>query len=101
MDELRTLFLFESLNDDQLAWLSDHGVAEDVPAARTSTSRVSRRRAFFVVVSGTVSMSRRVHDDDVEVVRTSQRGVYGGAIQAALGDRVPQLYPTRCTRSRT
>ena len=37
-------------------------------------------------------MSRRVGGDDVEVSRTSQRGVYGGAFRAYLGDRVPQVY---------
>ena len=34
-----------------------------------------------------------VGDDDVEVSRTSQRGVYAGAFMAYLGDRVPQVYP--------
>ena len=34
MDELRTLFLFESLDDEQLAWLPQRGVVEDVPAGR-------------------------------------------------------------------
>ncbi len=37
-------------------------------------------------------MSRLVHGDDVEVTRTEQRGVYAGAMQAYLGDRVPQVY---------
>src|SRR5258708_16104610 len=37
-------------------------------------------------------MSRRVGADDVETGRTSQRGVYGGAFNAYLGDRVPQVY---------
>ncbi len=37
-------------------------------------------------------LSRRVGGDEVEVSRTSQRGVYAGAMQAYLGDRVPQVY---------
>ena len=41
-------------------------------------------------------MSRRVGGDDVEITRTTQRGVYAGAWQAYLGDRVPQIYTTRC-----
>ncbi len=47
---------------------------------------------FYVMVEGTVVLSRRVGGDDVEVTRTSQRGVYAGAMQAYLGDRVPQVY---------
>ncbi len=37
-------------------------------------------------------LSRKVGGDDVEISRTSQRGVYTGAYQAYLGDRVPQVY---------
>ena len=36
--------------------------------------------------------SRKVGEDEVEIGRTSQRGVYGGAYKAYLGDRVPQAY---------
>ncbi len=45
-----------------------------------------------MLIEGTVVQSRRVGDDDVEVGRTSQRGVYSGAFMAYLGDRVPQTY---------
>ena len=72
-------------------------------ARRAGASRIARpgpalregepATCFFVLLWGTVSLSRRVHGDDVELVRTSQRGVYGGATQAYLGDRVPQIYP--------
>ena len=37
-------------------------------------------------------LSRRVGTDDVEIVRSSDRGVYSGAFTAYLGDRIPQLY---------
>jgi signal transduction histidine kinase len=90
-DELRTLFLFEKLSEDQLQWLCGHGhvelfepgplYAEGDPAS-----------CFYVLLDGTVVMSRRVGEDDVETGRTSQRGVYGGAFNAYLGDRVPQVY---------
>ncbi|HKD97266.1 MAG TPA: ATP-binding protein [Micromonosporaceae bacterium] len=90
--ELRTLFLFEKLSDDQLAWLCEHG--------RMETHRpgyVFREGAdavwFYVLLDGTVSLSRQVGADDVEINRTDQRGVYSGAWTAYLGDRVPQKYP--------
>jgi signal transduction histidine kinase len=47
---------------------------------------------FYVLVEGTVVTSRKVGGDDVEISRTSQKGVYGGAFNAYLGDRVPQVY---------
>ena len=47
---------------------------------------------FYVLLEGTIAMSRRVGADDIEVNRTSQRGVYAGAFSAYMGDRVPQVY---------
>jgi signal transduction histidine kinase len=45
-----------------------------------------------VLLDGTLVMSRRVGDEDVEVNRTSFRGSYVGAWTAYLGDLVPQVY---------
>ena len=49
---------------------------------------------FYVLLEGTLVMSRRVGGDDVETNRTSAPGVYAGAFSAYLGDRVPQVYNT-------
>ena len=49
-------------------------------------------RCLYVLLDGALVLSRRVGADDVEVVRTSERGVYAGAFFAYLGDRVPQAY---------
>ncbi|MFJ4922963.1 ATP-binding protein [Streptomyces sp. NPDC088725] len=91
-EELRTLFLFEALDDDQLNWLVERGRVEE----RTGGSPVFRQgepaTCFFVLLSGAVSLSRTLHGDEIEVSRTDQRGVYGGAMQAYLGDRVEQVY---------
>jgi signal transduction histidine kinase len=90
-DELRTLFLFERLDADQIAWLCREGrvvrvdtgqvYAEGDPAAN-----------FYVLLEGTVVLYRRIGDADVEVNRTSLRGAYGGAFFAYLGDRTAQVY---------
>ena len=45
-----------------------------------------------MLLDGTVVLSRRVGADDIEVGRTSTRGVYTGAFMAYLGDSVPQVY---------
>ncbi|MBW8738689.1 MAG: cyclic nucleotide-binding domain-containing protein [Streptomyces turgidiscabies] len=89
--EIGALFLFEKLTAEQLGRLCSEGrvelfdpgpvYAEGDPAA-----------CFYVMIEGTVVMSRRVGGDDVEVSRTSQSGVYAGAVQAYLGDRKPQRY---------
>ncbi|MEV5548503.1 ATP-binding protein [Streptomyces sp. NPDC052309] len=90
-EEIGSLFLFEKLTPEQLGRLCAEGrvelfepgpvYAEGEPAT-----------CFYVMLEGTVVLSRRVGGDDVEVSRTSQRGVYAGSMQAYLGDRVPQVY---------
>jgi signal transduction histidine kinase len=90
-DELRTLSLFEKLTDAQLDWLCQRGRVEVLPAGPVYAEGDPATR-FYVLLEGTLVLSRRIGADDVEVVRTSQRGVYAGAWQAYLGDRVPQLY---------
>jgi signal transduction histidine kinase len=92
-DELRTLFLFEKLTDAQLDWLGQRGRVEVIPAGPVYAEGETATH-FYVLLDGTVVLSRRVGDDDIEAGQTSQRGVYAGAWQAYLGDRVLQRYPS-------
>jgi signal transduction histidine kinase len=89
--ELRKLFLFEKLTDEQLAWLCTHGRVELFEPGPVYAEG-DPATCFYVLLSGTVVMSRLVGGDDVEVGRTSSMGVYSGAFNAYLGDRVPQIY---------
>ncbi len=91
-DELKTLFLFEALDDTQLDWLAEHGRVEQHPPGQIYAEGEDAT-CFYVLLSGTVSLRRQVHGDPVEVTRTEQRGVYAGATQAYLGDQVEQRYP--------
>ncbi|MGI5241334.1 ATP-binding protein [Dactylosporangium sp. CA-139066] len=91
-DELRQLFLFEQLDDTQLDWIATRGWAVTRPAGDTVYTEGEPATCFVVLLSGTISLSRNIRGDDVEFSRTDQKGVYGGATQAYLGDQVPQLY---------
>jgi signal transduction histidine kinase len=90
-EELRTLFLFEKLTDDQLAWLCREGHVEHVEPGVLYTEGEPAEK-LYVLLRGALVMSRRVGADDIETGRTSTIGVYAGAFMAYLGDRVPQLY---------
>ena len=90
-DELRTLFLFEKLTNNQLDWLCERGRVEVFPAGPVYVEGDPARH-FYVLLAGTVVLSRRVGADDIEVGRTSQRGAYAGAWQAYLADPASQLY---------
>ncbi|HSY16310.1 MAG TPA: ATP-binding protein [Jatrophihabitantaceae bacterium] len=98
MDELRMLFLFEKLTDEQLRWLCREGRVEIVEPGWVFREGEAAT-CFYVLLEGSIVQTRRVGQDDVEITRTDQRGVYAGAFQAYLGDRVPQTYvnSTRAT----
>ncbi|MHA5047671.1 ATP-binding protein [Streptomyces sp. SD15] len=83
MAELSTLFLFEKLNTEQLERLCREGRVEQFDPGPVYTEG-EPATCFFVLLNGTVVMSRRVGGDDVEISRSSQRGVYAGAMQAYL-----------------
>jgi signal transduction histidine kinase len=89
--ELRTLFLFEKLSENQLASLCRDGHVIDVEPGWVYREGEAAT-CFYVLLNGSIVLSRRVGEDDIEVSRTDQRGAYSGAFQAYLGDRVPQLY---------
>ncbi|WP_329345707.1 ATP-binding protein [Streptomyces microflavus] len=89
--EIGSLFLFEKLSGEQLGRLCAEGRVERFEPGPVYTEG-DPAACFYVMIEGTVVLSRRVGGDDIEVTRTSQRGVYSGAMQAYLGDRVPQTY---------
>ncbi len=91
VEELRTLFLFEHLDGEQLRWLCEHGHVEAYEPGFVYREGAPAT-CFYVLLEGSVTMTRHVGADDVEVGRTDQRGVYSGAWSAYLGDRAPQTY---------
>ena len=90
-EELRMLFLFEKLTGAQLEWLCRRGRVESFPVGPVYAEG-DPATTLYVLLGGTVVLSRRLGADEVELGRTSRRGVYAGAWQAYLGDHVPQLY---------
>ncbi len=90
-DELRTLFLFEGLTSEQLAWLCREGHVEQHPPGLVFAEGEPALWCY-VLLDGLLVLSRKVGTEDVEVIRSAQRGAYAGAFQAFLGDQVPQLY---------
>lgn len=92
IDELRSLFLFEKLSDEQLQWLCERGHVQWFEPGWIAREG-EPATCFYVMIEGSIALSRRIGNDDVEISRTDQRGVYTGAWQAYLGDRTEQNYP--------
>jgi signal transduction histidine kinase len=91
VDELRTLFLFEKLSDEQLDYLCRKGrVEEHEPGIVFNEGDAAT--CFFVLIEGTIALSREVGGDEIEINRTDQPGVYSGAWSAYLRERAPENY---------
>jgi signal transduction histidine kinase len=90
-DELRSLFLFEKLSDEQLQWLCREGHVITVEPGLVY-QQGEPATCFYVMIEGAVVLSQRVGADDIEVNRTDQPGVYAGAWQAYMGERAPKTY---------
>ena len=82
--ELRTLFLFERLSDEQLEWLAEHGQVETRQAGTPVITEGEDATCFYVLLDGTILLSRNVRGDRVELTRTDYRGSYFGATQAYI-----------------
>jgi len=83
-DELRTLFLFEKLNDGQLAWLAERGQVRHYPAGTVVHASGEPAATLFVLLEGTLSLSVRAGGAEIEVNRSDYRGTYSGAFLAYL-----------------
>jgi signal transduction histidine kinase len=94
IDDLRTLFLFEELSHDQLTWLAAHGRVVEYPAGATIHAEGAPASCFLVLLSGMLSMSRRVQGGELELRRSDHRGAYTGAFNFYVTEQnVPQVYP--------
>src|SRR4051794_38795579 len=91
MAELRTLFLFEKLSDEQLLWLCEHGSVERHEQGYVFHEG-EQATCFYVLLDGTIALSRTVGGDEVETVRTDHRGVYAGAWAAFLREEETRTY---------
>src|ERR1700752_1926813 len=91
-DELRTLFLFEGLTDEQLETLCTNGeIREYQPGPICLEGEPAT--CFYVLIEGELAMSKLSGGQDIETNRTSQRGVYCGAWSAFTAEQ-HQTYTT-------
>ncbi len=105
--ELRTLFLFESLSEEQLQWLSDRGETRTYAAGVAVYREGEPSEHLFVLLDGGLRMLRRSSGEDVVVNETTHRGVYSGAVRAYVeaagepyGNSVVTTMPSRFYRLR-
>ncbi|NUR83665.1 MAG: cyclic nucleotide-binding domain-containing protein [Nonomuraea sp.] len=89
---LRKLFLFERLTDEQLSLLASKGEVRSYDRDEYVIRQGEPSESFFVLMEGEVQMSTDTDAGPVSQPRTSQPGVYAGAVSAYLGNRAPATY---------
>jgi len=98
---LRTLFLFEDLQHEQLEWVAEHGHVESYGAGAEIATEGEPAEWFYILLSGAITLSELVRGDDVEITHGDQPGVYAGATQFYLGNQVSQVYTISVRTPRT
>ncbi|MEU2255649.1 ATP-binding protein [Nocardia xishanensis] len=89
--ELRTLFLFEKLDDDQLAWLCADGRIEYIEPGLVFREG-DPATCFYVLMDGEVRLTKLSGGTEIELNRTDHKGAYAGAWSAYLGDKADSNY---------
>ncbi|MEV0028605.1 ATP-binding protein [Nocardia sp. NPDC050793] len=89
--ELRTLFLFEKLDDDQLAWLCADGRIEYIEPGLVFREG-DPATCFYVLMDGEVRLTKLSGGTEIELNRTDHQGAYAGAWSAYLGDKADSNY---------
>jgi signal transduction histidine kinase len=91
-EELRELFLFEHLDDQQLAWVAERGWVSAAPAGSVVLREGDPAQVLIMLLSGSIRLTQRVGRDEVEVNRSEMVGAYAGAMRAFVKDETAQQY---------
>jgi signal transduction histidine kinase len=102
-EELRGCFLFESLTDEQLDWLVQHGVVETHEPGVNVYTQDAAADFFYVLLDGEIQLIKRLDGTDVVLTTADQPGAYAGATRAFISASGDQSYASNLrtvTRSR-
>jgi CRP-like cAMP-binding protein len=91
-ERVRELFLFEALNPEQLAWVSERGWVSEAPAGTVVLAEGEPAEVLVMLLSGSIQLTQRVGRDEVEVNRSETVGAYAGAMRAFVRDDAAKTY---------
>jgi signal transduction histidine kinase len=99
IDELRTLFLFESLGDAELRWTAERAQVRVFDADVVVFAEGQPSEALYVLLDGGLLLTKHADGEDIVINETSHHGAYSGAVRAyATGH--PQEYQTTLRTTR-
>jgi signal transduction histidine kinase len=91
-DELRSCFLFESLSDEQLDWLVQHGAVETHGPGASVYNQDGPAKYFYVLLQGEIQLVKRLDATEVVLATADQPGAYAGATRAFISTAADQSY---------
>ena len=99
VDELRSLFLFESLDDETLRRLAERAEVRVYDTDAVVFAGDEPAAALFVLMDGGLAMTKHAGGEEVLINETTHRGAYAGAVRA-FATGAPEAYQTslRATR---
>ena len=99
IDELRSLFLFESLGDAELQWTAGRAEVRVFDADVVVFAEGQPAEALYVLLDGGLLLTKHADGEDVVINDTVHHGAYSGATRAyATGS--PEEYPTTMRTTR-
>ena len=99
LDELRTLFLFESLHDEDLQWIADRAEVRVFDGDAVVFAQGDPSDALYVLLDGGLLLTKHHDGEDVVINETTYRGAYSGATRAYATGHPQDLQTTlRTTR---
>ncbi|NIZ91413.1 ATP-binding protein [Kineococcus rubinsiae] len=84
--ELRSLFLFESLSDSKLEWLSRNGERRTYAADAVVFREGDPAEWLFLLLEGEICLLKSVAGQQVSLSTSTHRGAYAGATRAFVTD---------------
>lgn len=82
VEELRGLFLFEKLTDEQLAWIAERAEVRTFAAGAPVFREGEPADALWVLIEGGLRLTRIASGEEVTINETTHRGAYAGAVRA-------------------
>jgi signal transduction histidine kinase len=99
LSELRTLFLFESLRDEDLQWIADRAEVRVFDGDAVVFAEGDPSDALWVLLDGGLLLTKHADGEDVVINKTTYRGAYSGATRAyATGH--PEVFQTTLRTTR-
>ena len=80
--EVRSLFLFEQLSEEQAAWIAQRSERRTFDEGAVVYREGEPATHLFVLLTGGLQLLRRLAGEDVELLHTRHRGAYAGAIRS-------------------